>query len=383
MISNFYLPGFKSGGGTRTIVNTVDRLSGEYEFFVVTRGYDAGEADNPYPGIEHGKWNSVGNCRVLYLEQDSDITKVLPEVINEVRPSALYANSFFSDLTYKALWLRRLRKIPDLPFVIAPCGELSEGALAQKSVKKQIFIKTSAVAGLWDGLIWKASSDDEARELEKLRVKRKALMVAPDLPPRAIFEEFSPKKRRPKAKGRVRLVFLSRFDRKKNLKWLLENVKIRGGSVELDVFGNIDDQAYFDDFMELANSGSHGFSVTYRGTVEHEMVPTVLADYDFFVLPTLGENFGHVFLESLSAGCPLITTEKVPWGDVVDKGAGWCIPLQDVDGWNEVLRKSIEMGEKEHGSMVINARGYAEEYLSSSELERATVELLEFASDPS
>jgi glycosyltransferase involved in cell wall biosynthesis len=36
-------------------------------------------------------------------------------------------------------------------------------------------------------------------------------------------------------------------------------------------------------------------------------------EYDFFVLPTIGENFGYVFLEALAAGCPLITSDRTPW----------------------------------------------------------------------
>jgi glycosyltransferase involved in cell wall biosynthesis len=40
------------------------------------------------------------------------------------------------------------------------------------------------------------------------------------------------------------------------------------------------------------------------------------------VFPTLGENFGHVIAESLSASCPVICSDQTPWNDVLAAGGG-------------------------------------------------------------
>ena len=34
---------------------------------------------------------------------------------------------------------------------------------------------------------------------------------------------------------------------------------------------------------------------------------------DFLILPTKGENFGHVIAESLSASLPVIISQNTPW----------------------------------------------------------------------
>ena len=45
-----YLPGYKAGGILRNIANTVDHLSEEFEFKIVTRDRDLGD-EKPYQNI--------------------------------------------------------------------------------------------------------------------------------------------------------------------------------------------------------------------------------------------------------------------------------------------------------------------------------------------
>ncbi len=41
---SYYLPGFKSGGPLRTIANMVDHLAPDFDFWIVTRDRDLGDA---------------------------------------------------------------------------------------------------------------------------------------------------------------------------------------------------------------------------------------------------------------------------------------------------------------------------------------------------
>ena len=47
-------------------------------------------------------------------------------------------------------------------------------------------------------------------------------------------------------------------------------------------------------------------AVSYLGAVLPENVQGILSKYDLFVLPTRGENYGHVILESLATGTPVL-----------------------------------------------------------------------------
>jgi glycosyltransferase involved in cell wall biosynthesis len=42
-------------------------------------------------------------------------------------------------------------------------------------------------------------------------------------------------------------------------------------------------------------------------------VPGTFAQYDLFAFPSRGENFGHVVLESLSVGTPVLVSDRTPW----------------------------------------------------------------------
>lgn len=379
IVSNFYLPGYKSGGGMRTIANTVERLSDKYEFRIITRSYDAGEDRIPYEDVSIGTWNKVGSAEVFYLRKDRDIREVIPLAISEFRPAALYANSFFSRLTIETLKLRRTGEIASLPFIIAPCGELSPGALQLKRTKKKVFLRAAKQIGLYADLLWKASTEDEAREIAELNARNAKIFVAPDLPPASIFPEFDSGQKLRKAEGKADFVFLSRFDRKKNLKWFLENVSVQAPGSKLDVYGTVQDKEYLEEFLEAARKGTHGLEVNFKGPVPYEEVPQTLFQYHFLVMPTLGENFGHIFLESMTAGSPLLISDRTPWRDLEEKNSGWSIPLEDPASWQNTVARCVSMGEQEYSSMSESARRYALGYLASPDIESSTVALLDHA----
>jgi glycosyltransferase involved in cell wall biosynthesis len=51
---------------------------------------------------------------------------------------------------------------------------------------------------------------------------------------------------------------------------------------------------------------------------------------DIFVLPSLAEGFGHVYLEALSCGVPIICTDNTGGADIIRNGeSGWILPAGD------------------------------------------------------
>lgn len=375
VISNYYLPGTRSGGGTRTIANTVERLSDRFRFAIITRGYDAGLQKDPYSEVVRGEWNRVGKATVFYLAKDADLRLVLKRAVGELGPSAVYANSFFSPLTFRSLRARQAGDLGQIPFILAPCGELSSGARSLKRFKKTAYVKAAVIAGLYSGIIWKASSEIEAAEIRNVGAGGE-VVIAPDLPQVGILDDIKVAARPPKRVGEAKLVFLSRFDRKKNLKWLVENVRRGGTDVTLDIYGNIEDESYYREFLEVAKKTKEGIIANFKGSVLYEDVPQTFLKYHFKVLPTLGENFGHVVIESLSSGCPVLISDRTPWNDLSERSAGWVLPLEDAGSWQRAIDECAAMGADEYRAMSRSARNYAASFLNDPMVESATLNLL-------
>lgn len=55
-------------------------------------------------------------------------------------------------------------------------------------------------------------------------------------------------------------------------------------------------------------------------------------------MPTQGENYGHVFIEALSSGTPILLSDQTPWRNLKDKGIGWDIPLARKDRFIHALQ---------------------------------------------
>lgn len=366
VFSDYYLPGYKSGGGMRTLVNVVDHFGDEYDFRIVTRDHD-GKADRtPYAGIEYGTWGEYGKAKVRHLSRDEIRMSTIRALVDEISPDVVFCNSYFSTLTVFFLVLRKLRKV-DVPLVIAPQGEISEGALGLKSGKKKMFLSLSKSLGLYQNIVWRASSQIEADEIERAKGKGGTVIVAPDLSPkRTAFDEEHP--RTNKEVGRVDLIFLSRIHPKKNLSYLLDVLSSVSGTVKLDVVGPMDSEEYLAECRRLIDQLPSNVEVEIIGEIEHSEVPETLARHHFFVLPTLSENFGHVFVEAMSAGLPLIISDRTPWLDLESKRIGWDISLDDRQKWMSTIDRCAEMTPEEFNVMSDKAREFAKDWVENAEI---------------
>ncbi len=374
---NYYLPGYKAGGGLRTVVNTVELFKDRFDFKIVTFDHDGDGV--PYSSVKINEWNLIEGAEVYYLSKNNIKFNVVRRLISEVIPDIIYLNSVFSILTVYSLLLKRLNLIKKTPIVLAPEGELSDGALRLKASKKKTFISFAKKIGLYKNLIWKVTAEPERIEAGRFRGRGGQMFIAPNLPSKTIYDNRHSDIKTPKIIGEVKMVFLSRFARKKNFKWLIDNLKTSHGKLQIDVYGPLEDENYWDETQLAISNLEANIKVNYQGEVIYEDVPKILSEYHFFVLPTLGENFGHVFIEALAAGCPLLISDTTPWVNLEEKGIGWDLPLQNPDKWNEIIEYCIDLDDKNYRLLSNNARQYAVEWLTDPQIEQATLSVLQYA----
>lgn len=376
---DYYLPGYKSGGGMRTIVNMVERLHQQFDYFIVTRDHDGREDFVSYNNVKLNDWNNLDNAQVFYLTKSEINISSIKKSIQKVNPDAIYLNSFFSTPTIFVLLLKRLGKISNINIILAPCGELTEGSLNLKRHKKKIYRFFANALGLYNTLIWKASSEFEVKEIESAKGKGGKIFIAPDLPSKSILPNYNQSEKRIKKSGALHLVFLSRISEKKNLKWFLERLMQIKENIHFDIIGPIEDDNYWKQCSKIISSFESNIKCNYLGSIPNNMVCQKMVEYDFFVLPTLSENFGHVFLEALSAGCPLITTDRTPWLKLEEKNIGWDIPLENPDSWDTIIRKCVEMDNNEYAKLSAASRKFATDWLADKNIEKATEIILQYA----
>lgn len=359
VFSRCYLPGFRGGGPVRSLVNLVQALGSEIDFRIVTLDRDRDDGP-PYGSVRIGEWQAAAGAQVLYLPRRSASIRRLAREVAAVAPQVLYLNSFFDSIfTLKVLAARRCRMFPDLPVLLAPQGELSEGALSLKARKKAAYIRLARLCGLFEGLTWQASNEAERDDiLRTMTVVRPAqVRVASDLTDGVTA---APADRVPSVMpGAIRLCFLSRISPKKNLDFALRVLADVKTPVEFTIYGPIEDAAFWSTCQELIARLPAHVRAVYGGEVVPEQVRQTLAGHDLFFFPTRNENFGHVIFEALSAGVPVLISDQTPWTDLEAHGAGWSLPLHSMAAFSAVIEAASRVLPQDRDAAARRARAYA------------------------
>lgn len=342
IISDFFLPGFKSGGGMRTVVNTVQRLQDAFEFYVITRDHDGFSDRFPYPNIEYGKWNIVAGAKVHYLASSEITPWRIAELVRSCRPDAVYLNSVFSTLSVFFFIYRLFGLFNGIPVGLAACGELFPSALAKGHLKKRVFVFVARMLRLYRGVTWRASDENEKTAIEALRFS--PVLIAPDLTV-SIHRRVAWSSQ--KMRGSLRLLYFSRIDPIKNLEFLLSLLPTVRGALSLTIVGPNEDRGYLRRLQGVAADLPDRISVEFVGPKTHLELGEMIPDFDFFVLPTLGENFGHVIAEALSASLPVLISDRTPWRGLANRQAGFDLALEDRAVWTRTLNRLVDMEEEE------------------------------------
>jgi glycosyltransferase involved in cell wall biosynthesis len=335
---NNYLPGYKAGGIPRSMINTVENLSDYINFWIVTRDRDLGDT-KPYSSIKKNQWQTVGSTKVYYLSPQTSSFKNLKNLILTTKHEILYLNSFFDTFTIKMLLIRKFGGIAFAPVIVAPRGEFASAALKIKYLRKFIFIQIVRFIGLYKDITWHASSEFEEKDIShRMKIGNNLIHNALDLPTRYIPDDSISPVNNPTADyNGLKIIFLSRIARVKNLDYALQILSKVKARVFFDIYGTLEDLKYWNECQELIEKLPGNIKVNYLGTVKPDKVVPVFGFYDLFLFPSGGENYGHVIAESLTAGTPVLISNKTPWKNLKKDNLGWDFPLEQSDSFIETI----------------------------------------------
>lgn len=356
VLAGYYYPAYKAGGPVRTIHGIIDQLGTNFDFSIIAYDRDFGEK-TALQGIHVNQWQRIGNANLYFASPEQFTVISFLKMLNELQYDILYINSFFSfQLSILPLLLRRFRLIKKRAVILAPRGEFSPGAINLKHTKKRCFLWFAKLLKLHSSIRFQASSTLEAEHIQQwiscdknINYKGSNISVATDLT--AISPFSAPEWNSLKIQGLLRIVFLSRISPMKNLDYALKIVCQLKGNVVFDIYGPIHrnrDANYWTNCQRLIESMPSSLRVNYHGAIQPTQVRVVISQYDVFFLPTRGENFGHVILEALSVGCPVLISDKTPWRNLIAKQAGWDLPLEQPKTFIEVLEQLQAMNAQQH-----------------------------------
>ena len=278
----------------------------------------------------------------MYLSPEQCSKKGIQAILSGVNYDFVYINGIYSRI-FSILPLELLRNEKKRKVIVASRGMLAPSAIAVKGFKKKLFLNWARLRGLYSNVIFHATNATEERHIKDAIGKNALVQVADNFPALKVI----PLSRKSgKESGVLRLVNIARIAPEKNLEFALEMLrKVKDGKVRFEVYGPVYNEDYFNRCKSIAEQLPASCEVKFMGPVSPEKITEILMRQDLLFMPTRGENFGHIILESLMAGTPVLTSDQTPF---TNSGGVEALPLNDTSAFAERLNEWLQMDEQTH-----------------------------------
>lgn len=271
------------------------------------------------------------------------------------RPELIHLNSFMNPrFSIAPLLLWRIGFWGKSALLLSPRGEFGDGALDRRARKKRAYISLIRLLGISRRVIWHSTAAHETADIAKIwgdsvRIieRENQTLLAPAARVPTIFE------------GPLRAAFVGRIVAHKGLDIALTALARVQAPVIFDVYGSREDQAYAETCERLAEAMPPNVTVRFRGALQHDDVVAVLAEHDVLLMPTAGENFGHIIVEALSASCSVAVTPDTPWTNQM--GGGGLVLDRTPQAWTEGIQAlASESRQARHHRRLAAGQAYEE-----------------------
>lgn len=349
-----YWPDFSAGGPVQSLFNLVEFFSDKSDFHLISKIQNT---DNKVFNLNN--WNKGKHGENVYITNTLSYFLVI-RLLFKVKPDVIFINGIFTAVTTIPGIL--YGAITGTDMIISPRGMFQNWALQKKSFKKKIYLK------LFRSLMpkhsqWHATSEQEAKEIRLQFGKDVPIWIAPNIPRKPVTVSSV----KPRIEGdTLKIIFLSLINSNKNLEMVIDAIKSLKMNISLDIYGHIADEQYWKSCKSKINGLSN---IMYKGAVDSDQVQNIMSRYHFFILPTMGENFGHAIFDALSVGLPVIISKKTPWDNVEEFGAGFYCDEVSTTELVHLLEKMESLSTEQHSNLCIGALNYAWNYVHSRNYE--------------
>lgn len=261
-------------------------------------------------------------------------------VVKKYKPDILFSSANFGLLfsPVSQILLMREGGLFD-PFYLSNIGpSLSMSKLAQRIARRKLILASARASKI----IMTPSN------------AAKALLIAADksLESRVIINKYGTntklfshpvKKKTWKKDGRLNLLYVSVYYPHKIPGIISEAVaqlNAKGIKTHLSITMNLDqiqNTAGGEKDFILLKKGIERNQVTLLGTVSYTDLPSIYAQHDLFVFPSISETFGHPLVEAMSMGLPVIASDTSIHREVCKDSAVYYSPFSISDLTQKIM----------------------------------------------
>ena len=370
ILCDWFLPGYLAGGPIQSIATLTKQLGNDIDFKIITTDRDF-KSNKSYDTVKVNEWTSFEGRTVFYVSPENMNSEFILKLIQNTKHDAIYLNSLFSKLfAVSPLKWKKQGKIQS-KIILAPRGMLGDGALAIKAFKKQLFLMYAKTFGLFKDVCWQSTSPQETAEIKK-RIGSIAHIIEVSNLPNTVNQIKSIEKK----DGELKLCFISRISEKKNLNFAIDVLKdIKTAKIVFDVFGPIEDDAYWNVCQDAAKGLSDNVVFTYKGILKPQQIGETIGQYHALFLPTQNENYGHIIVETLQHARPVILSDQTPWRGIEKEHVGYDVALSDKHKFMSAIEVLAQLSQSDFDSMSKTCVTYINHQLNIEKIKAQYLEL--------
>jgi glycosyltransferase involved in cell wall biosynthesis len=336
----------KRGGPSTAIMQMVRSLRHEdIDASILTTNDNKLYREDNYP---LGQWFCIDEVPILMFPALNSKSRFLREYLIAPKLSCwlidnidnydvLHIHSVFSYASTTSMLLARLKR---KPYIVRTIGQLSSWSLRQSRWRKSLMLFLVERGNLINSLAIHVTSKSEMDDLSFVYKHNNVLCLelGVDLSTAdPCLIQVDNKK--------TRFIFLSRIHPKKKLDFLLEAFYHLKNTYQhknwhLIIAGDGDNK-YVEALKDLAKSYGINDYIDWVGHIDGEEKLRLLRNSDWYVLPSMSENFGLSVVEALAQGVPVIISKEVGISDIINQNGAGLICGKDislVDALNIALK---------------------------------------------
>ena len=334
----------------------VNELDEGYQFYIYTSNTDLHGL--PIAVALTNQWTEYNGYTKVWYANRKDRSQNLVDQVKQLKPDVLFIIGLFD-------WHFNI-----VPLLYADCrdkllsvrGMLHPGALGQKKMKKQLFLKMMKWMKLDKKCRFHATDEAEAEYIRYIFGNEARVSIATNFP-RLLPVQPVPVK----DPGILELVSIGIVSPMKNYLLVLKSLQQVKAKLHYEIYGPVKEPIYWEECLQAIKALPSNITVAYYPELPPHKIVSRLEGKHLFILPSLSENYGHAIVEALSSGLPVITSNNVPWQQLEEASAGMNIAAEENE-LSEAVEKFAAMGSEEYSKYRAGAVQYINEKIAVDEL---------------